>query len=118
MKYNPLIACAWFESCGLPRPVTEHKFHDDRKWKFDFAWVEQLVALEVEGGIWIVGRHNRPVGMLKDMEKYNAAAVLGWRVLRCQPKDLCTTDMALTVTKTLSRDSRTHGTNSLCSASS
>ena len=25
----------------LPLPTREHKFDDARKWRFDFAWVEQ-----------------------------------------------------------------------------
>lgn len=66
--------------------VAEYKFHPTRKWRFDFAFVEQKVAVEQEGAIWTYGRHNRPIGMIKDMEKYNAAAELGWRVLRYQPR--------------------------------
>ena len=37
--------------------------------------------VEVEGG-GPRGRHCRVVGFEKDCEKYNAAVVLGWRVLR------------------------------------
>ena len=63
-------------------PETQYKFHPSRKWKFDFAWPAIKLAVEVEGGIWINGRHSRASGMQKDMEKYNAAVKLGWRVLR------------------------------------
>jgi very-short-patch-repair endonuclease len=52
-----------------------------RKWRFDFALAKGY-AVEVEGGLWILGRHNRGLGMEEDMEKYNAAAMQGWRVLR------------------------------------
>jgi len=41
------------------------------------------VAVEVEGGTWKRGRHNRPGGFAGDCDKYNAATVFGWRVLRC-----------------------------------
>lgn len=75
----------------LPAFVTEHRFHPTRKWRFDYAWPYYKIALEVEGGTWIQGRHNRGSGFIKDMEKYNAAAVLGWRVVKCTPKDLCST---------------------------
>ena len=58
----------------------------------DFAFLRAKVALEVEGGIWLPGggRHNRGKGMLKDMEKYNRAAALGWRIVRCTPQTLIT----------------------------
>lgn len=68
--------------------VKEHTFHPRRKWRFDYAIPEHKIALEVEGGIYTNGRHIRPKGFLGDMEKYNAAAILGWRVLRCTPNAL------------------------------
>ena len=66
----------------LPTPVPEHKFHPKRRWRFDFAWPEHMVAVEIEGGVWNNGRHNRASGFIADCDKYNAAALLGWRVLR------------------------------------
>ena len=68
--------------------VKEYPFHDKRKWRFDYAVPEWKIALEVEGGVHTGGRHIRPKGFLGDMEKYNAGAVLGWRVLRCVPDEL------------------------------
>jgi hypothetical protein len=44
------------------------------------------VALEVEGGVFSRGRHVRPAGFIADCEKYNAAAIAGWRVVRCVPR--------------------------------
>ena len=84
------IAIAFFTGQRLPQPVTEHRFHPERKWRFDYAWPDAKVALEVEGGVWTGGRLTSSAGFLKDMEKYNAAARLGWRVLRCTPKTLLT----------------------------
>jgi len=63
-------------------PEIEYSFHPKRKWRFDFAFPEQKVGIEVEGGVWTRGRHTRPVGFIKDCEKYNEAALLGWKVLR------------------------------------
>lgn len=73
---------------NLPIPVKEFKFHPTRKWRFDYAFTDIKVALELEGGIWIQGRHTRPKGYKNDMEKYTEASILGWRVLRIEPKDL------------------------------
>jgi len=60
----------------------EYRFHPVRKWRFDFADPQRKIAVEVEGGIFTNGRHSRGSGMRSDMEKYNAATMLGWRVLR------------------------------------
>lgn len=77
--------------CGVD-VVPEYQFHPKRKWRFDYAIPYYQIAIEVEGGAWIDGRHNRASGFLKDMEKYNAAAVLGWRLLRCTPQTLLTSE--------------------------
>ena len=60
----------------------EHRFHPTRRWRFDFAWPDHKLAVEVEGGAWTGGRHTRGSGFVADCDKYNAATVLGWRVLR------------------------------------
>jgi very-short-patch-repair endonuclease len=73
---------------GLPTPTPEYRFHPTRRWRFDFAWPHHKLALEVEGGVFIRGRHSRGAGMVKDMEKYGEAAILGWRVLRVTPKQV------------------------------
>lgn len=70
--------------------VPEHRFAPPRRWRFDFAIVRHRIALEVEGGAWTAGRHFRGPGILKDMEKYNTAACLGWRLIRVVPGDLMT----------------------------
>lgn len=62
-------------------PKRELVFHHTRKWRFDFAFPEQMIAIEIEGR----GRHQSFGGFDKDCEKYNAAAKQGWRVLRYTP---------------------------------
>lgn len=84
-------------STKLPAPTREHQFHPDRKWRFDFAWPEKLLAAEVDGVLWGKGgRHQRPAGYQKDAEKLNTAILLGWRVLRFTQADI-TSLMALTM---------------------
>ena len=68
--------------------IPEYKFHPTRKWRFDFANIEKHIAVEVEGGVWIRGRHTRGQGYIADMEKYNEAALLGWRVIRATPQQV------------------------------
>ena len=66
----------------------EYRFHAVRKWRFDFAWPTRKVAVEIEGGSWSHGRHTRGSGFAQDCEKYNAAVLDGWRVLRFIGDDL------------------------------
>lgn len=68
--------------------VPEFKFHPTRKWRFDYAIPSRKIAIEIEGGLWISGRHNRPFTMIKDFEKYNEAAKLGWRLLKYTPQQI------------------------------
>jgi very-short-patch-repair endonuclease len=66
--------------------VSEYKFHPKRMWRIDFAQPEKKIAIEVEGGAYSKGRHTRGSGFIKDMEKYNALTVLGWKLLRYTPQ--------------------------------
>ena len=87
----------------LPEPVREHRFHETRKWRFDFAYPAQKLAIEVEGGVWSGGRHTRGSGFTNDCEKYNAALINGWRVYRCTPdmikKGIVVKDLAILLGK-------------------
>jgi very-short-patch-repair endonuclease len=70
---------------SVPAPKREYRFHPTRKWRFDLAWPEQLVAVEVDGGGFVEGRHGRGAGLRSDSEKFSEAAAMGWRVLRVVP---------------------------------
>ena len=88
---------------GLPQPETEHCFAKHlrnekghpRMWRFDFAWPDQKVAAEVDGGRYLVRKNRQgqavPIGQHmteSDYEKLNTAAILGWRVLRFSPQQI------------------------------
>lgn len=68
---------------GLPVPAREYRFCTTRRWRFDFAWPEQKVAVEVDGGTWgASSRHTSGAGYERDCIKLNAAVLDGWAVLR------------------------------------
>jgi len=104
-------------AAGFPEHEAEYHFAVSigRKWAFDFAFVEWKVSLEIEGGgfgrylviqqgyerrrgqtiplkpgtvVRAGGRHNTGEGMSADIEKYNAAQLLGWMVLRATTTDV------------------------------
>lgn len=65
----------------------EYKFHPKRRWKFDYCILEDKIVIEVEGAVWANGRHTRGSGFVKDMEKYNTATAMGYKVIRIVPGD-------------------------------
>ena len=66
----------------------EVRFHPKRRWRFDFIVQDTKIAVEVEGGIWGMGRHTRGAGFEADAEKSNEATILGWKLLRVTPKHI------------------------------
>lgn len=99
------ISLAFDRQCayaGLPAPTPEYQFakalapdrlaaigqEKPRRWAIDWAFVDHRLALEVEGGLFVQGRHSRGAGAAKDMDKYNALALLGWRLLRVTPREV------------------------------
>lgn len=67
--------------CRKLCPEREYEFCPGRKWRFDFAWPIERIAVEIEGGV-----HRIKDRFHRDIEKYNTAALMGWRVLRYTPK--------------------------------
>lgn len=66
----------------------EYRFCDDRMWRFDVAMISGGLAFEIEGGHWAAGAHVRGEHFESDMEKYNRAALDGWKVLRFTHKQV------------------------------
>ena len=88
-KVQPYPIDAMCLDAGLPVPLPEFEFaFPDRKWRWDFAWVPEKIALEIQGALFTRGRHTRGAALLKEHEKLNAGAIRGWRVLYTTPKDV------------------------------
>ncbi len=110
---TPAMMNALCQAHGLPEPMAEFKFCDDRKFKFDWAWVcirlvgasgihchDPGIALEIEGGMYGKGKpcpvckrkapgaHTSIERLKSDMEKYNEASIRGWRLIRCRPEQI------------------------------
>ena len=63
-KVSLLEELFWAQLRGknAPMPERQYKCVSGRGFLFDFAWPEFMVAVEVQGGQWVNGRHNRPEG--------------------------------------------------------
>ncbi len=87
---------------GLPMPEPEFQFarhlpqfelaaiglKKPRRWALDWAFVMERLAVEVEGGYAIGGRHTTVKGFLGDLEKYAVLTCLRWRLLRVTPRQV------------------------------
>lgn len=105
MTYNPKVVLAYLDACEIrPLPELEFRFDKKRRWRWDFCWPGQLVALEIQGGLWTRGRHVRGKGYLNDMEKWNAGTLAGWRILLVTPQQLLTWQTVEMLRKLLHHD--------------
>ena len=84
-------------------PTQEFRFWPGRKFAFDFAWPDQMVALESEGGAWSGGAHTRGAHFASDCLKYTEAAIRGWCVVRVLSGQLATDATVDLVRRALAR---------------
>ena len=68
-------------AAGLITPVVEFKAVPGRRYRWDFAWPEQKLLVEVQGGIWTKGGHSTGKGITRDAEKANLATLAGYRCI-------------------------------------
>lgn len=81
---------AFYAACrawGLPEPMPEFQFHPARKWRVDWMFPGQ-VGMEIQGGLFVQGRHTQGAALLKEYEKINELACMGYRVLFVTPKQV------------------------------
>ena len=71
----------------------QYRFHPTRLFRFDFAFPEHRLGVEVQGltdiqrtkrGKLFIGRHQSPEGVKRDLEKFDEAMRLGWRIYLCE----------------------------------
>ena len=80
----------YWRSLGGPSLVPEFRFDPTRRWRADFAHIESRTLIEIEGGVFVFGRHNRPHGFVLDCEKYLHAWLAGWSVVRLTASQITT----------------------------
>jgi very-short-patch-repair endonuclease len=82
--------------------LPEYRFHPTRKFRFDHAWPDKKLAMEIDGGLYVNGGHSRGAAREHDYEKDAEALMLGWRVLRVSRGQFRDGHAAYWITKLLS----------------
>ena len=96
------IFAAQLDAVGLDGYVREYQAIPGRRFRFDFCWVKERLAVEINGGTYSRGAHARPLGIKRDYEKGNLAVQFGWRVLQFDA-DMVKSGQALDFTETMLR---------------
>lgn len=73
-----------WQRCNGPDLIKEFKFCEARQWRADYLCktANGQWLIELDGGVYSNGRHNRSGGYIEDCIKINTATLLGYRVLR------------------------------------
>ncbi len=84
---NTELLLLQLKAAGLPEPTEEILFAASlgRRYRADLVYQDKKIIIEIEGGVYTKQAHGSITGILRDIEKYNIAAVLGYRVIRILP---------------------------------
>ena len=98
-KHERALAAA-LEMYGsdLEPHVREAKAIPGRDFRFDFAFTEARVLIEIQGGTFAKGRSaHTGASLMRDFEKQNLAVCNGWRVLLFGARDMTARTLPATV---------------------
>ena len=96
------IFAAQLDAVGLDGYAREYQAIPGRRYRFDFCWVKERLAVEIQGGTYSRGAHARPLGIKRDYEKGNLAVQFGWKVLQFDA-DMVKSGQALEFTEKMLR---------------
>ncbi len=68
------------EQAGFPAPLREYAAVPGRRFRWDFAWTDARVLVEINGGTYARMGHSTGTGIARDYEKSNLAVLAGWKV--------------------------------------
>jgi very-short-patch-repair endonuclease len=83
-----LALLAQIRMINLPEPVREYPAITGRRFRFDLAWPECKLLVEVQGAIFVKGGHSSGTGIMRDHEKHNLAVIEGWRIIYANSKTI------------------------------
>ncbi len=68
------------DSLGVTGYVREFRAIPGRKFRYDFAFVEEKLLVEINGGTYTKGAHSTGQGIARDYEKIRLGQDHGWTV--------------------------------------
>ena len=66
-------------AAGLPPFEREYLVPGVSRFRYDFAWIEQKLLVEINGGTWGHMGHSTGKGIARDYRKNRLPQELGWR---------------------------------------
>lgn len=88
-KYEETLERALNDAPDLSGWVREFVAIPGRKFRWDFAWPDSMLLVEIQGGIFVRrSAHSGPTAQKRDMEKNNLAVCAGYRTLTFGPHSL------------------------------
>ena len=81
-KFEDRVYELWLEQGGPPLERQYGFAEPLRKYRADFAHVPTKVLIECQGGVYSHSKYARGAGIIKDCERSNIAARLGWHIVR------------------------------------
>ena len=86
-KWEDVFADVWTHYGDGTEPERQYRFLSNRRFRADFAFVEEKVLIEIDGFGF---GHQSIASLTKDHERQNLAILAGWVLLRFTPKMLGT----------------------------
>jgi len=88
-QWEELFA-AQIKERGLSAPVRQYPFAKSisRLYRADFAFLDEMLIIEINGGLFNFGRHARGAGVENDLERCALAAALGWKIMGFSPRQV------------------------------
>ena len=85
---------------GLPFE-RQYPYAKGRRLRADFALLDSWLLIEITGGVYHGGAHGSVEGVLRDIDRLNAATLNLWRVLRFTPDQVKDGTAIATISRTL-----------------